>query len=98
MPRANWSVLSKRSITIPESLEEQRRIAGILSEYDDLIENNAKRIRILESMAEELYKEWFIRFRFPGYENVKMVESGTEFGMIPEGWEVSGIGNFVETL
>lgn len=84
-------MLKDFEVELPESLEEQRRIAGILSEYDDLIENDTKRIRVLESMAEELYKEWFVRFRFPGYESVKMVESGTEFGMIPEGWEVGEI-------
>ena len=61
-------------------LNIQRRIASILSTYDTLIENNTKRIRLLEKMAENLYKEWFVRFRFPGHENVEM-ENG-----LPKGW------------
>ena len=60
------------------------KIASILSAYDDLIENNNRRIKILEEMAQAIYKEWFIKFRFPGHEKVKMVKS--EMGMIPEGW------------
>lgn len=59
----------------------QKRIAGILSTYDSLIENNKKRIRLLEQMAENLYKEWFVRFRFPGYEDVEF-ENG-----FPKDWE-----------
>jgi type I restriction enzyme S subunit len=62
----------------------QERIASILSAYDDLIENNTRRIKILEEMAQRLYREWFVHFRFPGHENVRMVES--ELGRIPEGW------------
>jgi len=65
----------------------QRKIASILSSYDDLIENNLRRIKILEEMAQAIYHEWFIRFRFPGHEKVKMVNS--PLGKIPEGWEVS---------
>lgn len=60
---------------------EQKRIAGILSAYDSLIENNNKRIRLLEQMAESLYKEWFVRFRFPGYEDVEFD------GTLPSGWQ-----------
>jgi len=63
----------------------QRKIAAILSAYDDLIENNTRRIKILEEMAQAIYREWFVHFRFPGHEGVRMVES--ELGMIPEGWE-----------
>lgn len=75
-----------RGLLMPKlpSLEEQRRIASILSAYDDLIENNTRRIAILEEMARRIYEEWFVRFRFPGHEQVKMVES--ELGLIPEGW------------
>jgi len=71
-------------------LPTQRKISFILSAYDDLIENNLRRIKILEEMAQLLYKEWFIKFRFPGYEKVRMVDS--PMGRIPEGWEVSTIG------
>lgn len=62
----------------------QTRIASILSAYDDLIENNTRRIAILEEMARRIYEEWFVRFRFPGHEGVRMVES--ELGLVPEGW------------
>ena len=64
------------------SSDVQHSIASILSTYDTLIENNTKRIRLLEKMAENLYKEWFVRFRFPGHENVEM-ENG-----LPKGWKV----------
>ncbi len=67
-------------------LPTQRKIAAILSTYDDLIENNTRRIKILEDMAQTLYQEWFVHFRFPGHENVPMVES--PLGPIPQGWEV----------
>ena len=63
----------------------QRKIASILSAYDDLIENNSRRIAILEEIAQAIYREWFVNFRFPGHENVKLVES--TLGMIPEGWK-----------
>ena len=65
-------------------LSIQKQIASILSAYDDLIENNTRRIKILEGMAQMIYREWFVNFRFPGHENVKLVES--ELGPIPEGW------------
>jgi type I restriction enzyme S subunit len=64
----------------------QRRIASVLSAYDDLIENCQRRIKILESMARALYREWFVHFRFPGHENHPRVAS--PLGEIPEGWEV----------
>lgn len=66
-------------------LPTQRRIASILSSYDDLIENNTRRIEILEEMARRIYEEWFVHFRFPGHEDAKFVE--TEQGRIPEGWK-----------
>jgi type I restriction enzyme S subunit len=74
-------------------LPTQRRIAGILSAYDDLIENNTRRIALLEEMAQLLYREWFVHYRFPGHEGVEMVES--ELGMIPEGWEATNLGKYV---
>lgn len=75
-------------------LSEQNRIAAILSSYDDLIENNTRRIAILEEMARRIYEEWFVRFRFPGHEKVRMVES--ELGLVPEGWEVRPLGQLAE--
>lgn len=75
------------------SIDVQRRIAAILSAYDDLIENNTRRIAILEEMARRIYEEWFVRFRFPGHEQLRMVES--ELGLIPEGWFPSPVGECV---
>lgn len=68
-------------------LGTQHRIADILSAYDDLIENNTRRIAILEEMARSLYREWFVNFRFPGHESVEMVES--PIGLIPDGWSAA---------
>ena len=73
--------------------ENRRAIASILSAYDDLIENNTRRIKILEEMAQMIYREWFVNFRFPGHENVKMVES--ELGPIPEGWRLGRLEDAV---
>jgi len=76
------------------SLLTQRKIASILSAYDDLIENNTRRIAILEEMAQSLYREWFVHFRFPGHEKKRLVES--ELGLIPEGWEVVKLGDIAD--
>lgn len=83
--RADLASVEDLEIPAPP-LPTQRRIASILSAYDDLIENNTRRIAILEEMARRIYEEWFVRFRFPGHEQVRMVES--ELGLIPEGWQV----------
>ena len=74
----------------------QRRIAGILSAYDELIENNQRRIKILEEMARSLYREWFVLFRFPVHDKVKMVPS--PLGPIPQGWEVNKLGDLTAIL
>ncbi len=74
----------------------QRRIAGILSAYDELMENSQRRIEILEAMARALYREWFVHFRFPGHESISRVPS--PLGDIPHGWEVkpfSGLATYV---
>jgi len=89
MPRANWRTLSQSKWRFP-ALMQQEKIASILSAYDDLIENNLRRIRILEEMAQNLYREWFVKFRFPGHEQVRFVDS--PMGRIPEGWEVKTLG------
>ena len=73
------------AVSIPP-LPTQQRIAGILSAYDELIENSQRRIKILETMARALYREWFVHFRFPGFENHPRVASA--LGEIPKGWEV----------
>ena len=84
-----------KEIQIPNPPPEiQRKIAGILSAYDRLIENNTRRIEILEEMARSIYREWFVKFRFPGHEQVQMVNS--ELGLIPEGWEVISLGQLLD--
>ncbi|MDD9974466.1 MAG: restriction endonuclease subunit S [Candidatus Poribacteria bacterium] len=77
-------------------LPTQCKIAAVLSAYDDLIENNTRRIKILEDMAQTLYQEWFVHFRFPGHENVPMVES--PLGLIPQGWAVKQLGEMCHVL
>ncbi len=78
-------------IKVPNpSILIQQKIANILSRYDEAIENNNKRIKLLEQMAQNLYKEWFVRFRFPGYENCEF-ENG-----IPVGWKISRVGEYVK--
>lgn len=81
-------------VIVPEDKETQRKIASILSGYDDLIENNLKRIKILEEMAQQTYEEWFVRMRFPGYETAVMNE---ETGL-PEGWENGTLENITKYL
>ena len=83
----NSLIIKKFKIILPELLT-QKKISQVLSNYDQLIENNNKRIKLLESMAEELYKEWFVRFRFPGHEMVEF-ENG-----LPKGWEIKRIMDF----
>ena len=77
-------------------LPTQRKIAAVLSAYDDLIENNTRRIKILEDMAQTRYREWFVHFRFPGHENVPMVESA--LGLIPQGWKIKKVKEIVKRL
>lgn len=89
----NVGAAKEMVLDLPD-LPTQRRIAGILSAYDDLIENNLRRIRILEEMAQSLYREWFVHFRFPGHESVPLVDS--PLGPIPEGWEAGTLGDLVE--
>jgi len=87
----NQDILNRLEVPLPP-LPLQRRIAAILSAYDDLIENNLRRIRILEEKARAIYREWLVYFRFPGHENVPRVES--LLGAIPKGWEVRTIQKF----
>ena len=79
MPSLNTGLLSGIEMVLPP-IEIQKQIAGILSAYDDLIENNQKQIKLLEEAAQRLYKEWFVDLRFPGHENTKIVDG------VPEGW------------
>ncbi len=84
------SVFEKIKLPVP-ILPIQKKIAAILSAYDELIENNNRRIAILEKMAEEIYREWFVRMRFPGHEKVKVVKG------VPEGWDIKKIGDAYKT-
>jgi type I restriction enzyme S subunit len=86
VPHISGQQILDFEFTLPP-LSVQRRIAGILSAYDELIENSQRRIRILESMARALYREWFVQFRFPGNEKLPLVAS--PLGDIPQGWEVT---------
>lgn len=88
-------LLKKLEIELPP-LPEQKRIAGILSAYDELIENSQRRIKILETMARKLYREWFVQFRFPGHEKVPLVDS--PLGKIPQGWEVKTIADICKSV
>ncbi len=88
-------LLKSMEIELP-TLPVQQRIAGILSAYDELIENSQRRIRILEAMASALYREWFVHFRFPGHESVPCVPS--PLGEIPQGWEVKKLGEVADTF
>ena len=83
--RADLSSIKNLKVPAPP-LHTQRKITAILSAYDDLIENNIRRIKILEEMAQALYREWFVHFRFPGHEKARLIDS--PLGKIPEGWEV----------
>jgi type I restriction enzyme S subunit len=84
-PNISPTLIEQQDISLPP-LPIQRRIAGILSAYDELIENSQRRIKILEAMSRALYREWFVHFRFPGHESVPRVPS--PLGGIPQGWEV----------
>ncbi len=77
-------------------LPTQRKIAAILSAYDDLIENNTRRVQVLEQMARDLYREWFVEFRFPGHETAEFVED--EHGRRPEGWDVQTVADTFSIL
>ena len=95
VPGINLGILKSLPVVLPP-LPIQRRIASILGAYDDLIENNTRRIAILEEMARRLYEEWFVRFRFPGHEQIRMVDS--PLGKVPEGWEVRQLGALAREL
>jgi type I restriction enzyme S subunit len=95
VPGVNRNHLHAIEVRVPP-LPIQRRIAGILSAYDELIENSKRRIKILEAMARALYREWFVHFRFPGHESVPRVPS--TLGEIPQGWEVKKLGEIAEEM
>ena len=91
VPGLNRSNALQLKVSIP-SLPTQDRIVDILSAYDDLIENNRRRIQLLEQAARLLYKEWFVHLRFPGYERAKIIDG------VPEGWKKKKIADVCETV
>jgi len=93
-PLITHNLLKQISIKIP-NIQTQACISSIISSYDDLIENNEKRIKTLEEMAQLLYAEWFVRFKFPSYEKIKMIDSETEYGKIPENWKVKKLSEVI---
>jgi len=99
VPGVDRNVLHALKVRAPDR-DTQERIVDVLSKYDDLIENNKRRIELLEEAARQLYKEWFVRFRFPGHEHVKIIDG------VPEGWAIETIkdvcskfvdGDWIET-
>ncbi|MBI4334317.1 MAG: restriction endonuclease subunit S [Chloroflexi bacterium] len=92
VPGVNRNDLHVLMITVTMDSREQREIASILSAYDDLIENNRRRIQLLEQAARLLYKEWFVHLRFPGHEHVKITDS------VPDGWEKKTAFDVMEVL
>lgn len=93
MPRTNWNVAAEFECAIPD-LDTQRKIGSILSAYDDLIENNLRRIAILEEIAQAIYREWFVEFRYPGHRSVK-IGGSTQCDM-PTGWVEATVGDIAE--
>jgi len=89
VPGLNRNVAHLQEVELPNPLTQQK-IASILSTYDGLIENNTRRIKTLEEMAQRIYREWFVHFRFSGHEKVKMVKG------IPDGWENKSLGDIAE--
>ena len=92
-PIINKTAFSEIKVSVPP-LPEQKRIAGILSAYDELIENSHRRIKVLETMARNLYREWFVHYRYPGHENTPRIPS--PLGDIPKGWEVKKLAAVAE--
>lgn len=87
VPHVNMSTIRKLPIALPD-LDTQKRVAEFINVYDNLIENNQKQIKLLEEAAQRLYKEWFIDLRFPGHENVEIVDG------VPEGWQYKKVSSF----
>ncbi|WP_313559002.1 restriction endonuclease subunit S [Ruminiclostridium cellobioparum] len=85
MASLNQDIIKRIALPVPD-LKTQEKMISVISTYDDLINNNNRRSAVLREMAQRLYREWFLYFRFPGHEKIELMES--ELGMIPEGWGV----------
>ncbi|MEZ5376966.1 MAG: restriction endonuclease subunit S [Acidimicrobiales bacterium] len=94
-PSLNRNYLGSIDVWRP-SIELQRRVSRALGAFDDLIENNRRRIAILEEMARLLYREWFVHFRYPGHEDIELADS--ELGPVPEGWEIAPTGDVFDSV
>ncbi len=94
VPGVNRNHLHVLPVTFPEP-QTQASIADILEAFDDLIENNRRRIALLEQLAQAIYREWFVRFRYPGHEHDELVDS--PLGPIPKGWLAVTLGAVAET-
>jgi type I restriction enzyme S subunit len=90
VPHINLALFQNLRVPLP-ALPTQRQIVGVLSAYDDLIENTNRRIGILEEMTQRIYREWFVEFRYPGHEEVRLAES--QLGLVPEGWQIGTLGD-----
>jgi len=89
--RLETNILSEFEILVPRTQDEQHRVVHILSAYDDLIENNRRRMGLLEEAARQLYREWFVRLRFPGHEHTRKING------VLEGWERIYLGDACDT-
>lgn len=95
VPHINLETFRNFDVELPD-LKTQRSVADVLTCLDDLIDNNRRRVEILEEAARLLYREWFVHFRYPGHEDVELVDS--DFGPVPQGWEVSQVSDVLETV
>ena len=91
VPGVNRNDLHAMRVRVTRDVRVQERIASVLAAYDDLIENNRRRIRLLDQSARLLYEEWFVRLRFPGHENAAVIDG------VPEGWEKKHLSELVDT-
>ncbi len=96
-PNVSATDIGNLKVPYPD-LETQQKIASILSAFDDLIENNTRRIAILEEMARLIYREWFVNYRYPGHKSDNLVDSGTELGDVPEGWGIKTLEDLCELI
>ncbi len=92
-PGLSVKILAQEPVLMPP-LDLQARVASFVGSIDDLIENNRRRIEVLEEALQAIYREWFVKFRFPGHEHAPMVDSA--LGPIPEGWRAATIGDALE--
>ena len=97
--QVRMSISALKEMPIPSiSLAQQKKSSDILDTYRSSIRNNLKKIKVLEKMAQTIYIEWFVNFRFPGHENVNLVDSKTDFGEIPEGWKIMKVEDLLERI